>query len=49
MPLPGVPLKPRELTPAVQDLGWRRMVLQILYIVPGDLRDPTKCVNVPGV
>lgn len=40
-PVNGVPLKPTELTQAVKDLGWRRMALQILYIVPGDLRDPT--------
>ncbi|KAL4541310.1 hypothetical protein Ndes2526B_g05848 [Nannochloris sp. 'desiccata'] len=39
-PVNGVPLKPTELTPAVRDLGWRRMAMQILYIVPGDLRDP---------
>ena len=39
-PVEGVPLKPTELTPAVRDLGWRRMALQILYIVPGNLRDP---------
>lgn len=39
-PVNGVPLKPTELTPAVRDLGWQRMALQILYIVPGDLRDP---------
>jgi hypothetical protein len=39
-PVNGVPLKPTELTPAVRDLGWRRMALQILYIVPGNLRDP---------
>lgn len=41
-PVGGVPLAPTELTPAVRDLGWRRMALQILYIVPGDLRDPTR-------
>lgn len=41
-PVDGVPLKPTELTPAVKKLGWRRMALQILYIVPGDLRDPKK-------
>lgn len=41
-PVNGVPLKPKELTPAVKELGWRRMALQILYIVPGDLRDPSK-------
>lgn len=42
VPVNGIPLQPKELTPAVRDLGWRRMALQILYIVPGDLRDPTK-------
>ena len=36
-----MPLKPTELTQAVKDLGWRRMALQILYIVPGNIRDPT--------
>ena len=41
-PVNGVPLQPDTLTPAVRDLGWKRMALQILYIVPGDLRDPTK-------
>jgi hypothetical protein len=41
-PVNGVPLQPKELTPAVRDLGWRRMALQILYIVPGDLRDPSR-------
>ncbi|KAI3435565.1 hypothetical protein D9Q98_001630 [Chlorella vulgaris] len=41
-PVDGVPLKPKELTPAARKLGWRRMALQILYIVPGDLRDPKK-------
>ena len=41
-PVDGVPLAPRELTPAARNLGWRRMALQILYIVPGDLRDPKK-------
>jgi hypothetical protein len=41
-PVDGVPLEPRELTPAARSLGWRRMALQILYIVPGDLRDPQK-------
>ena len=41
-PVGRVPLQPTELTPAVRDLGWRRMALQILYIVPGDLRDPTR-------
>ena len=41
-PVRGVPLKPTELTPAVRDLGWQRMALQILYIVPGDLRDPLR-------
>ncbi|PRW18341.1 lysine--trna ligase [Chlorella sorokiniana] len=41
-PVDGVPLKPTELTPAARNLGWRRMALQILYIVPGDLRDPKK-------
>lgn len=41
-PVDGVPLKPTELTPAARALGWRRMALQILYIVPGDLRDPRK-------
>lgn len=41
-PVNGVPLQPTEMTPAVRDLGWRRMALQILYIVPGDLRDPTR-------
>eukprot|EP00887_Chlorella_sp_A99_P001546 scaffold8.g1546.t1 len=38
VPVGDVPLAPTELTPAVADLGWRRMALQILYIVPGDLR-----------
>lgn len=41
-PVDGVPLEPTELTPAARALGWRRMALQILYIVPGDLRDPRK-------
>ncbi len=41
-PVGSVPLRPTALTPAVRDLGWRRMALQILYIVPGDLRDPSK-------
>ncbi|KAL4432811.1 hypothetical protein ABPG77_008137 [Micractinium sp. CCAP 211/92] len=41
-PVDGVPLKPTELTPAARALGWRRMALQILYIVPGNLRDPRK-------
>ena len=41
-PVGDVPLQPRELTPAVRDLGWRRMAMQILYIVPGDLRDPKR-------
>lgn len=41
-PVNGVPLQPDTLTPQVRDLGWKRMALQILYIVPGDLRDPTK-------
>ena len=41
-PVNGVPLQPDTLTPAVKDLGWKRMALQILYIVPGDLRDPNK-------
>lgn len=41
-PPQGVPLKPTQLTPAARNLGWRRMALQILYIVPGDLRDPKK-------
>lgn len=51
VPVGNVPLNPTELTPAVRDLGWRRMALQILYIVPGNLRDPTRlgifffCVN----
>jgi len=40
-PVGSVPLQPKELTAAVRDLGWRRMALQILYIVPGDLRDPS--------
>jgi hypothetical protein len=40
VPVGGVPLRPTELTPAARALGWRRMALQILYIVPGDLRDP---------
>jgi len=40
-PVEGVPLKPTELTSAVRDLGWRRMAMQILYIVPGNLRDPS--------
>lgn len=44
-PVNGVPLKPKQMTPAVRNLGWRRMALQILYIVPGDLRDPTKGFN----
>jgi hypothetical protein len=39
-PVGGVPLRPTELTPAAAALGWRRMAMQILYIVPGDLRDP---------
>ena len=38
----GVPLQPKELTPAARKLGWQRMALQILYIVPSDLRDPRK-------
>ena len=41
-PVNGVPLQPDTLTPDVRDLGWKRMALQILYIVPGDLRDPSK-------
>lgn len=41
-PVGNVPLQPDTLTPAVKDLGWKRMALQILYIVPGDLRDPSK-------
>eukprot|EP00890_Picochlorum_soloecismus_P001277 jgi/Picsp_1/214/NSC_00213-R1_protein len=41
-PVNGVPLQPDTLTTAVKDLGWKRMALQILYIVPGDLRDPNK-------
>ena len=41
-PVGSVPLQPTTMTPAVRDLGWRRMALQILYIVPGDLRDPSK-------
>jgi len=41
-PVGGVPLQPTTMTPAVRDLGWKRMALQILYIVPGDLRDPAK-------
>lgn len=41
-PVGTVPLQPDTLTPAVKDLGWKRMALQILYIVPGDLRDPSK-------
>lgn len=41
-PVGNVPLQPTTMTPAVRDLGWRRMALQILYIVPGDLRDPSK-------
>lgn len=41
-PVGSVPLQPDTLTPAVRDLGWKRMALQILYIVPGDLRDPSK-------
>jgi hypothetical protein len=41
-PVGGVPLQPTTMTPAVRDLGWKRMALQILYIVPGDLRDPSK-------
>lgn len=40
-PVGGVPLVPTELTPEVRDLGWRRMAMQILYIVPGNLRDPS--------
>ena len=43
VPVGDVPLKPRELTRAVRDLGWQRMALQILYIVPGDLRLPFRC------
>uniref|UniRef100_A0A1D2ABJ0 Uncharacterized protein n=1 Tax=Auxenochlorella protothecoides TaxID=3075 RepID=A0A1D2ABJ0_AUXPR len=39
-PLPDVPLRPRELTPAAAQLGWRRAVLLVLYFRPGDLRDP---------
>jgi hypothetical protein len=35
-----IPLNPTEPTAAVKALGWKRMALQILYIVPGDLRDP---------
>ena len=41
-PVGSVPLQPTTMTPAVRDLGWKRMALQILYIVPGDLRDPSK-------
>ena len=41
-PVGSVPLQPDTVTPAVKDLGWKRMALQILYIVPGDLRDPSK-------
>ncbi|EFN58377.1 hypothetical protein CHLNCDRAFT_140272 [Chlorella variabilis] len=41
-PVDGVPLQPKELTPAARKLGWQRMALQILYIVPSDLRDPRK-------
>lgn len=41
-PVGNVPLQPTTMTPAVRDLGWKRMALQILYIVPGDLRDPSK-------
>ena len=41
-PVDGVPLAPTELTPAARTLGWRRMAMQILYIVPGDLRDPKR-------
>lgn len=42
VPVDGVPLAPTELTNAARNLGWRRMALQILYIVPGDLRDPAR-------
>ena len=41
-PVGNVPLQPDTLTPDVKALGWKRMALQILYIVPGDLRDPSK-------
>lgn len=41
VPVNNVPLKPTEITPAVKELGWRRMAMQILYIVPGNLRDPS--------
>lgn len=44
-PVNGVPLNPTEPTREVRDLGWKRMALQILYIVPGDLRDPTHGFN----